>query len=331
MKAKILTTVRIEQAWLDEIKEHIPAIEFDIERTIQPLTVYKNTRTNTNYAQWHHFRSLFPTGDYRYRVYVMSDVERLGYGMTDHYAAYNSQDRDGVLDFYMSVGDNSPRAKHNGFRHNFARRFVHETLHGEEQEIGREYLANVNPDRTHQWEAQGRLAELAKEHYTMSLQRTVIQLAQTLLQLLRPSRIMHPTPNFPISQPYGVPNPRYPLTGHHIGTDFATPVATPVRMPVAGTYVQSGYSPVLGTFVVVQYDYKGKRYQSRFAHLDSVSQYDGGEAIPQGSIIGRTGNSGDSTGPHLHVDVWHDRVNLQGITAQNFRDRTIDPEVHYSS
>jgi hypothetical protein len=186
MKAKILTTVDIKQEWLDEIKEHIPAIVFDIERTTKPLQVYRNFYTNTNYAVWTHLRSLFDNGEYRYRVYVMSDSERLAYGMTDHLAAYNNVDRDGVLDFYMAVTErNLTKARRNGFRSNFARIFVHECLHGKEQEIGNEYLHPTKPDRTHDWEAEGRLKDLIKEHFTIKELKIKVGMLQTILELTK--------------------------------------------------------------------------------------------------------------------------------------------------
>lgn len=186
IKTKILTTVTIKKQWLDEIKEHIPGIEFDIERTTTPLKVYKNPQTNTNYAVWDYFRTLFPATGYRYRVYVMSDKERLAYGMTDHLAAYNNQDRDKVFDFYMTATEkNLTKAKKNGFKYNFARIFVHETTHGKEQEQGREYMALTNPDRTHDWEAQGRLKELAQEHFKLSLLQQLLELTKKLSEMLK--------------------------------------------------------------------------------------------------------------------------------------------------
>jgi len=185
MKAKIATMVDIKQEWLDEIKQHIPNIEFDIVPTkeIMKLRVvngqffgdFKDVRRIVN----------APTG-YRYRVYVISDQTRRNLGITSHFAAYDNKDKDGTLDFYMSIGDTPPAiTKRNGFKHNFARRFVHECLHGKEQEIGREYLAPTNPDRTHDWEAEGRLGELINEHFRMGLMQQVITLGTQLLNLLK--------------------------------------------------------------------------------------------------------------------------------------------------
>lgn len=332
-KAKIVSMIDVKQEWLDEVKEHIPDIEFEVRRTTTKLQVWYNTALKSFYGVFAHLRQLVdaPTG-VRYRVYVTSRKNLQAWGITNHLALYDNQDRDGVLDFYMGLPENMDRrAIANGFRSNFAWLFVHEALHGKEQESGREYLAATNSDRTHDWEAEGRLPELIQEHFIIKLQKQSIGLLQTLLGLLLGGRIQHPVPGFPVSQPYGVPNSRYPLTGHHIGTDYATPIGTPVRMPVSGNFIHSGYTPALGSFLVVEYTYRGRRYQSRFAHLENITRYRRGEAVPQGDIIGRTGNSGDSSGPHLHVDIWNGSVNLTGITATNFRQRTVDPVLHYNS
>lgn len=331
MKAKILTTTTIKPEWLEEVREHLPGIEFDIERTKKPLQVYLNRQTSTMYAVWSHLRSLFDNGKYRYRVYVMTDRERVAYGMTDHLAAYNNVDRDGTLDFYMAVtSQNTARSRNNGFKYNFARIFIHECLHGKEQEIGNEYLHPIKPDRTHDWEAQGRLKELVKEHFTIKEMKKEVSRLQSILQSLlhRFERIDHPLPGFRITQPYGVPNTRYPSSRHHIGTDYGTPVGTPIKMPCDGKIVASGTGASIGHFVTVEFTFKGVTYQVRFGHLRETQRK---RDVKRGEVIAFSGNSGVSTGPHVHCDAWLGKVNLTGINQTNWRERTIDPEVLFKS
>ena len=185
MKAKIVTTSEIKQEWLDEVREHIPGIEFDISHTTEKLQVWYDVREKSFYGVFAHLRQILnaPTG-YRYRVYNMSEAERKALGISNHLAAYDNRDRDGVLDFYMGIPLRlTAKSRLNGFKYNWSKTFVHECTHGEEQENGREYLALVNPDRTHDWEAQGRLKELAAENFTTKEQKLTIVMLQYIVTL----------------------------------------------------------------------------------------------------------------------------------------------------
>lgn len=333
-KAKIVSTVAIKQAWLDEIKEHLPGIEFELERTTEKLQMWYNTRQQSMYGVFSHLRQIVdaPTG-YRYRVYVMSDAERKAYGITDHYAAYDNVDRDGTLDFYMTATErNLAKAKANGFRSNFARIFVHECSHGREQEQGREYLAATNPDRTHDWEAEGRLAALIDEQNTIIELKTKVSLLEQIvaftkrLNFLRgAATLYHPVQFSPrhISQPYGVKNARYRLTGHHIGTDYAIPVGTPLYAPFDGEVTVVGTHPVLGHYLHYAYTFQGESFEERWLHLHTkpaLGRY------RRGVKVAVSGNTGESTGPHLHRERWRKAVRIDLINAQNFRELTLDPE-----
>lgn len=83
----------------------------------------------------------------------------------------------------------------------------------------------------------------------------------------------------------------------HGGVDFAIQMRTPVSAPVGGTVVAKSDPKGYGTYAVLQGD-DGREY--RFAHLDSVTKTGRVEA---GTAIAATGNSGRSTGPHLHFEV----------------------------
>jgi hypothetical protein len=184
MKAKIATMVDIKQEWLDEIRQHIPGIEFEIVRTDKVMKL--RVTNGQTFGDFKDMRKIIsaPTG-YRYRVYVISDKTRKSLGLTSHFAAYDVHDKDGTLDFYMSIGDRTPvKTTQNGFKYNFARRFVHECLHGKEQEVGRVYLGTP-PDRTHDWEADGKLGDLIKEHFTIKELYVKVGLLQQILELTK--------------------------------------------------------------------------------------------------------------------------------------------------
>ena len=82
----------------------------------------------------------------------------------------------------------------------------------------------------------------------------------------------------------------------HNGTDFAVPVGTPIVAPAAGTVSRTGNNGgPEGTFVVL--DASGVVH--KFFHLSKI-MVDKGELVDKGQTIGLSGNTGRSTGAHLH-------------------------------
>lgn len=107
---------------------------------------------------------------------------------------------------------------------------------------------------------------------------------------------------FPLGQRWGVTSPRYSL-GYHTGTDFAVPVGTRVRSPRSGTVTISSYSgDDYGNYVVVL-DKPGKKAYL-VAHL-SARTVRVGQKVRRGHTLGRSGNTGMTTGPHLHAEQRH--------------------------
>ncbi|MFF3210451.1 peptidoglycan DD-metalloendopeptidase family protein [Streptomyces sp. NPDC002886] len=87
--------------------------------------------------------------------------------------------------------------------------------------------------------------------------------------------------------------------GYHTGIDFAVSTGTPVRAAAAGTVVSSGWQGAYGNAVVIKHD--DGRY-TLSAHLSSATASEG-ERVSAGERIGSSGNTGNSTGPHLHFEV----------------------------
>ena len=100
-----------------------------------------------------------------------------------------------------------------------------------------------------------------------------------------------------ISQRYGVKGNW--AAGHHTGVDFAVPEGTPVRSVGSGSVVFAGTSGDYGRAVTIRMS-DGK--YTLFAHLSRISVAKG-ERVNAGKVIGRSGNTGNSTGPHLHFEV----------------------------
>jgi murein DD-endopeptidase MepM/ murein hydrolase activator NlpD len=87
--------------------------------------------------------------------------------------------------------------------------------------------------------------------------------------------------------------------GYHTGVDFPVPTGTSVRAVAAGHVVSAGWGGSYGYQVVLRHD--DGRY-SQYAHLSAIGVR-AGQSVGTGQRIGRSGSTGNSTGPHLHFEV----------------------------
>jgi hypothetical protein len=85
----------------------------------------------------------------------------------------------------------------------------------------------------------------------------------------------------------------------HKGQDYAVPVGTPVEAVMAGTVIDERLSSDYGTYVQIDH---GNGYQTIYGHLSSKSVYIG-DQVKSGQIIGKSGDTGNVDGPHLHFEV----------------------------
>ncbi|HBC52941.1 MAG TPA: hypothetical protein DCZ06_01650 [Alphaproteobacteria bacterium] len=121
--------------------------------------------------------------------------------------------------------------------------------------------------------------------------------------------LVEPTENYYISSRYGYRQD--PLAKHrafHSGIDLVAPLGTPVFASAAGTVISAGRNGPYGNMVEIDHGYG---IRSRYGHLHRV-EVEEGQQVDSRDRIGRVGNTGRSTGPHLHFEVW-------------FNDRTHNP------
>lgn len=97
-------------------------------------------------------------------------------------------------------------------------------------------------------------------------------------------------------------NRLHPITKRrapHLGTDFAVPVGTRVLAPAKGRVIVNGWHPLAGRYMVVDH---GQGYKTKYLHL-SKALIAKGKDIKRGQLIAYSGNTGRSTGPHLHYEL----------------------------
>jgi murein DD-endopeptidase MepM/ murein hydrolase activator NlpD len=112
--------------------------------------------------------------------------------------------------------------------------------------------------------------------------------------------IANPAPGEPITSGFGVR--KDPLLGTlalHSGIDFRSAIGSPARATAPGIVVSAGWNGGYGRMVEVDH---GNGFSTRYGHLSRIT-IKVGDHVERGSVLGETGSSGRSTGPHLHYEV----------------------------
>ncbi|PHM38651.1 prepillin peptidase [Xenorhabdus mauleonii] len=112
-------------------------------------------------------------------------------------------------------------------------------------------------------------------------------------------------------------NPRRvnPVTGRitaHRGVDFAMPVGTPVLAVGDGEVIVSKFDGAAGNFIAIRH---GRQYTTRYMHLRKLLVKPG-QKVKRGERIALSGNTGRSTGPHLHFEFWDNQQPVNPLTAK---------------
>ncbi|MFE2060962.1 transglycosylase family protein [Streptomyces sp. NPDC059467] len=102
----------------------------------------------------------------------------------------------------------------------------------------------------------------------------------------------------PVGTPYHASGSHW-SKGYHTGVDFLVPTGTSVKAVEAGEVVTAGWGGSYGYQVVIRH--ADGRY-TQYAHLSAISVR-AGQSVSTGQRIGRSGSTGNATGPHLHFEV----------------------------
>lgn len=105
-----------------------------------------------------------------------------------------------------------------------------------------------------------------------------------------------------------------PFTGvrtFHTGTDLACPEGTPILATMSGKVTDVGYNRIYGNYVIINHS---GGYQTLYAHQSKIACKKG-DWVSQGTRIGYVGNTGYSTGPHLHFMVYKNGKRIDPMTV----------------
>lgn len=141
----------------------------------------------------------------------------------------------------------------------------------------------------------------------MDINGLIAPLMMSMLEKLIAAQVdqSESTPSIPQGMPIEGTLTQNSHTGH-IALDIGAPEGTPVKSTMSGKVVYAGWNEEgYGNLVIVE----NGPYRTYYAHLSKIP-VEVGQQVKAGEWIGQSGNTGNSTGPHLHYEV---RVNGQQI------------------
>jgi murein DD-endopeptidase MepM/ murein hydrolase activator NlpD len=123
---------------------------------------------------------------------------------------------------------------------------------------------------------------------------------------------------------------RHPITrkqSFHHGIDVAMPIGTPLIAGADGTVAHKGNGASGGHVLILRH---AGNFHTVYYHLKEASHKRLGEPVKAGDIVAMSGNTGRSTGPHLHFEVrrsrkWGDTIDPQPLLQGPFRGRPEAP------
>ena len=118
-----------------------------------------------------------------------------------------------------------------------------------------------------------------------------------------------------LSSAYGMR--KHPILGYnkkHLGVDFAAPTGTPIYAGGDGTITMIGWHGNFGKYVRIRHN---STYSTGYAHLSGYAKgMKKGKRVRQGQVIAYVGNTGMSTGPHLHYEVMRGNKRINPMTLK---------------
>lgn len=169
------------------------------------------------------------------------------------------------------------------------------------------YKDTLNAIDKEEDEIQAKIVELSKQNNQSNQNATTSVNGYTMAK----GGYMWPTPSHRVTSPFG---PRKSPGGigstNHKGIDIGSVwYSTEIVASKAGTVIVSQYSKSYGNYVVVSH---GSGKTTLYAHM-SKRLVSAGQAVKQGQVLGISGSTGNSTGPHLHFEITEGGVRVDPL------------------
>ena len=104
----------------------------------------------------------------------------------------------------------------------------------------------------------------------------------------------------------------HPISGvkdYHKGIDIGLPFGTEILAGFDGTVTTATFDSGYGNYIVIN---DGKGLEMKYAHCDTLL-FSAGQTVTKGDVIATVGNTGDSTGAHLHMEILKDGIYINPI------------------
>lgn len=136
------------------------------------------------------------------------------------------------------------------------------------------------------------------------------------------SLLSHPVGKVRISSSYGWRlHPVLQVNRLHAGTDFVVPIGTPVKAAQSGKVIFAGNKGGYGKLLVIQHD---AVHSTVYGHLnDFAKDIKVGSMVQRGQVVAKSGNTGMSTGPHLHYEVRVNGLAVHPKTGQSLSNKVL--------
>ncbi|MDO5049609.1 MAG: peptidoglycan DD-metalloendopeptidase family protein [Actinomycetaceae bacterium] len=124
----------------------------------------------------------------------------------------------------------------------------------------------------------------------------------------------YPLPRaYPVTSPFGYRfHPILGIQKLHAGTDYGAPCGVPALATANGVVTEVSYNSVSGNYVTLNYGLiGGNSYQSMYIHLQGAA-VGVGQQVKRGQVVGYVGNTGGSTGCHLHYEFIQNGYSVDG-------------------